>query len=565
MGLNAALATASRSLEVFSAGIQVAGQNISNANTPGYIREKLLLDTNLPFKQGQLVFGTGVTATGIVQQIDQFLETRIHGANSDFRAADARNSIYQQLETAVGELGKNDLSTSLNNFLASVNDVVNQPESGALRELATRQGATLASDIGTLRSRVDQLRQDQTVKVQTLSSEANRLIDTIASLNPRISTLEASGLVKSEATALRTQRYNALNRLSEIVPVRFIERKDRSIDVFTGSDFLVLAGSTQHLETVASNDRNVPIVNVQLSTTKSAIGTNGSGELAGVLDGRDKVLGGFVDDLDTYTGNVISEFNKIHASGEGLKGFSSLTAETRVTDPTAVLNAAGLSFAPAHGGFQLKVTNSRSGLTQTTSIPVDLDGVGSDTTLNSLQAAIDAVGNVSASVTPDGRLKITADPDFEFRFADDTSGALASLGINTFFTGSNSADIGVNSVVSGDPGFFASSKGGGPSDSSNAVALAQFADNAVAGLNNTSLDQFYNNTISQVAHSSASESAVADGFKAFRESLLNQREQFSGVSLDEEAVKLLDFQHSFQAAARLISTIDSLFGTLLNI
>ena len=565
MGLNAALATASRSLEVFSAGIQVAGQNISNADTPGYIREKLKLETALPSKQGQLVFGTGVSATGIVQQIDLFLETRIHSANSDFRASEARKTIYQQLETAIGELGTNDLSTSLNNFLAAINDVVNQPESGAHRELAIRQGTALADNIGTLRSRIDQLRQDQTVKVQTLSEEANSLIDTIAALNPRISTLEASGLVKSEAAALRTQRYNALNRLSEIVPVRFIERKDRSVDVFSGTDFLILAGTKQHLETVASTDRNVPIVDVQLSETKSVIGTSGKGELAGVLDGRDTVLGGFVDDLDKYTGHVISEFNKIHASGEGLKGFTSLTADTRVTDPTAVLNAAGLSFTPVHGSFQLKVTNSRSGLTQTTSIPVDLDGIGSDTTLTSLQTAIDSVGNISASITADGRLKISADADYEFRFADDTSGALASLGINTFFTGSNSADIGVNAVVTGDPDFFASSQGGGPSDGSNAVALARFSDNAVTALNNTSLDEFYNNTISTVANSSASESAVADGFKAFRESLSNQRKQFSGVSLDEEAVKLLEFQRSYQAAARLISTIDELFGTLLNI
>jgi flagellar hook-associated protein 1 FlgK len=44
---------------------------------------------------------------------------------------------------------------------------------------------------------------------------------------------------------------------------------------------------------------------------------------------------------------------------------------------------------------------------------------------------------------------------------------------------------------------------------------------------------------------------------------MNQRSQFSGVSLDEEAIKILEFQHAFQAAARLISTIDELFTTLV--
>ena len=64
MGLNGALATASRSLEVFTAGINVAGQNIANANTPGYIREELLLDPADPFQSGQLIFGTGSGCRG---------------------------------------------------------------------------------------------------------------------------------------------------------------------------------------------------------------------------------------------------------------------------------------------------------------------------------------------------------------------------------------------------------------------------------------------------------------------------------------------------------------------
>ena len=101
MGLNSALSTATRSLQVFSAGIEVAGQNIANAGTPGYIREELILDPNQPYARGRLVFGTGVLATGIQQQIDVFLETRIHTANSDASAAGARDSIYRQLQSEI--------------------------------------------------------------------------------------------------------------------------------------------------------------------------------------------------------------------------------------------------------------------------------------------------------------------------------------------------------------------------------------------------------------------------------------------------------------------------------
>ncbi|MCH7687148.1 MAG: flagellar hook-associated protein FlgK, partial [Planctomycetes bacterium] len=107
-------------------------------------------------------------------------------------------------------------------------------------------------------------------------------------------------------------------------------------------------------------------------------------------------------------------------------------------------------------------------------------------------------------------------------------------------------------------------QGAGPSDNRNAVLLVEFSDQPVQALANITLEEFYESSVSRIAQGSATESAIAEGFVSFRESLLGQRAQFSGVSLDEEAIKILEFQHSFQASARLISTIDELFTTLLN-
>jgi flagellar hook-associated protein 1 FlgK len=565
MGLNSALGVAARSLEVFTAGINVAGQNISNANTPGYIREQMLLEANQPYQQGALVFGTGAFVAGVVQQIDLFLETRIHSANSDYSASAARDAIYKQLEVSLSELGDGDLSTGLNQFLATINDVVNQPESSPLRQLVVAEGSRFAGDIAALRSQIDELRGTQTIAVNQLVDEANTLINRIAELNPQIARLESAGLLRSDAGALRTQRYNALSRLSEIVPIRFIERKDGAVDVFSGSDFLIITGQTQQLETVSSVDRNISVTNVQLSITKSALRTNGGGELAGIVNGRDTILGGFIDQLDQYSSNLIYEFNKVHASGEGLEGFSSVTSDVFATDTAAALNstAAGIPFTPVHGSFQLKVTNKQTDTTVTTNIAVDLDGIGTDTTLSSLQASLNAVGDITANINAAGQLEITADPNFEFRFSDDTSGALAALGINTFFTGSNSSNIAVNSVVANDHRFFAASQGGGPSDGSNALEMLGFIEKPVTALNGENLDEFYEIMVGDIVQGSASEGAIAEGLNTFRESLQNQRDQFSGVSLDEEAVKVLEFQRSFQAAARLISTIDELFTVLL--
>src|SRR5438045_8607109 len=91
MGLAAALGIASRSIQVFSTGIQVAGQNIANANTPGYIREELQLAPALSYGVSPLILGTGVTAIGITQQVDNYLQTQILTANGDSSASNSRN------------------------------------------------------------------------------------------------------------------------------------------------------------------------------------------------------------------------------------------------------------------------------------------------------------------------------------------------------------------------------------------------------------------------------------------------------------------------------------------
>src|SRR5688572_26847755 len=105
MGLFTALHVPGRSLQAFTTGIQVAGQNVANAATPGYIREELKLSTSPPYRAGQVILGTGVQVDGVRQQINLFLESRIHAAKGDQAAAQAASEVYVQLEAAINELG----------------------------------------------------------------------------------------------------------------------------------------------------------------------------------------------------------------------------------------------------------------------------------------------------------------------------------------------------------------------------------------------------------------------------------------------------------------------------
>ncbi len=565
MGLISSLFTASRSLEIYTAGIEVAGSNVANANTPGYVREELLITASAPFENGGLLLGTGASTDGVRQQINNYLETQIHQANADTTSALARQDGYNELQLILSELSGQDLSTKLNEFTASVNELINQPELLANRQSVVQEGVSLASAITGTREKIDRVRNGLTSEIGSLADEANTLIDRVSFLNQRIIQTESAGLLKSQAGALRSERLGALNRLSEIVPIRVVEESNGKVNVYSGSDYLVIEGTTQYLEPYATTDRGITINNFRFSNTKTDVPLS-KGELSGKIEARDNILGGFSDQLDQYAGAVIQQVNLIHASGEGLRGYTDITSSYAVDDSSAALNVAGLNVTPEHGSFEVKIYNTTTDTTQTTQINIDLDGIGgNDTSLDDLQASLDAVTNLNASIDTFGKLRLTTDSGFEIKFSNDSSGTLAALGINTFFTGTDSNSIQVQQSLIDDPKLLAVGQGGGAGDNRNAIELATFMENEVDSLGGQSVDQFYALVTAQIAESSSAEQALADGFTSFRDSLFGQRQQISGVSIDEEAIRIMQFQQGYTAAARIISTIDELFTTLLNI
>jgi len=423
----------------------------------------------------------------------------------------------------------------------------------------------LVSDITGLRNRVDQLRTNQAVRLDNLIAEANSLIDEIADLNLRIARQEVGGLEKSESGGLRTLRYAALNRLSEIIPVEYTERPNGNIEVSSGRELLLFSNFRQHVQTVPGTDRGVDVDSVEFDQSHSSLPSTG-GEIRGVIDGRDEILGGFVDDLDQLTNSLIHAFNRIHSSGEGLEGYSEVTAENTVDDPNAVLSDVFPPPAINHGSFELKITNKDTGITRTELINIDLDGIGSnDTTLEDLRATIDAAANVTATITTKGKLQLTADPAFELRFGNDTSGVLSALGVNTFFTGTNSTNLGINSSIIENHNLLATGQGGGPSDNSNILELSTVLDQPIDALGNSGIEEYYRDIVTRVAQGTSAERAKSDGLTQFRQSLGSQREQFSGVSLDEEAVRLIEYQQAYAASARVIRAVDELFDVLVNL
>lgn len=575
MSLFGSIQLANNALQANQIGLQVVGQNIANANTPGYSREEVILTPAPTQRQGSLLLGLGVEVHAVVQVIDEFLEQRLRGASSDGASSDIRQQVYAQLESTLGELSDTDLSTSLNKFFSSISDVLNQPDSDSVRNLAVLQGKTLTGDLNRLAARVADARSDLNTRVIDSATDINRLTEAIRNLNIRIASTEGGGTSASDAVGLRDQRNQALADLAKLIDVRVSEQTSGSVNVFAGGEFLVFEGAARSVKAELQTDRGLSIATLKIAETDSTL-TASSGKLAGLTSARDEILGGFLDTIDNFASTLAHEFNKVYSAGQGLKGYSTITSDFAVADVDEPLDAAGLKFAPTSGQFRVLVLDKQSGLTQSTDIAIDLNGLDdNDTTLTSLAAKLNSINGLSATITDDRRLKISStSSNLEFAFAGvgtppeplkDTSGVLASLGINTFFHGTTALDIAVSEVVAKDPAKFAASQGGIGADTENAVALADFLSQPLDSANGATLGILHDRLVGEVTQGSSVAKAVADGFRTFEETLKGQQLATSGVSLDEEAVRMITYQRSYQASARFITVLNDLLDVLVNL
>jgi flagellar hook-associated protein 1 FlgK len=422
----------------------------------------------------------------------------------------------------------------------------------------------LANWLRGLRDQLSDLQMDADDRLEALTGNADQLAQQVASLNEQI--IQAEGGAGGQANGLRDQRDAVLKQLAQLVNIKTVQQPNGVVDVYVGSQPLVAATDARGLglrqETIDGKLTASVIVRADDGQVDAT-----SGQIGGILGARAQI-DNVIDQVDELAHHLIFELNKLHASGQGLSGFAAVAATNIADDPAQVLNdpASGLKFAAGNGSFVVHVRQKDTGLVTSTLVQVDLDGLGGDdTTLDSLSAELGAIAGIASSVVA-GQLRLSsASSNLEFSFSQDSSGVLAALGINTFFTGSTARDIGVNQMVIDQPGMLAAAGNGDSSDNQTALAIAELESLPVAGLNGMSLKAHYESMVNGVAVSAATAKTNATATQTVQDTLFAQREALSGVSLDEEAINLIRQQRAFQAAARLVSVIDELMRTVLQL
>ena len=309
------------------------------------------------------------------------------------------------------------------------------------------------------------------------------------------------------------------------------------------------------------------------------------GKLAGWLDMRDEIVAKTRQDLTELTSEFIWMVNDQHSQGIGLSTFSALTGSYAATNSSVAVtaSASGLDYYDkiGSGTFRVYVYDSTGALANASDITVTA-GV---TTLDDIATAISAVdADITATVNGNGQMDISTTNSHTFAFSNDTTHVLSALGLNTFFTGATAGGVGINSIIRSNHDYIAAAQISntttgdfGAGDNTNALAMVdkQYTSTNILRwtydrLNGNSsktvtgnIEDYYHSLVGALGIES---SRITRG-SAFQESMVQElftlRESISSVSLDEEMTDIIQLQHAYSAAAKLISASDEMLRDLL--
>lgn len=319
------------------------------------------------------------------------------------------------------------------------------------------------------------------------------------------------------------------------------------------------------------------------------------GKLASYFNVRDDNCNRYLDEVNATAEALIWEVNRLHSQGVGLKpldyaqGTQTIGAiDQALGSPQAMhtysdrLQAGNVNFH-----FYDKTTGEH-----VSSSMLDFDAAtpgiqNFDPSVHTLEDVRDAINtsfpdgagnNMLKATIQDGKLLIETNPasNVSFAMGADSSGLMAALGINSFFSGSNAVDMAVNDMLYQDADYVAAGRVNGQyqmnvGDNSLANDMGLLATKNVVistvwkTVDNQSITSYYSNLVTTVGSDRLQSKTNAEYNTTLTQDLDDRVASVSGVNLDEELANLIKYQSSYTAAAKLITTADQMLETLLGL
>ena len=553
-----ALSSAKLGLLAQQLAIEVTGQNIANVETEGYSRQDVTFEANTPrhaIKYGSMhQIGTGVRVAGIERAHDQFLFEQIMDEGDLTGSTEVKKDIFEQLEILFNEGSGRSLNDALSSFFASVHDLATNARGLPERADLVSKAENLASTFNQTGKQLYTIQRNIDATIETEVTEINLLTTQIGKLNENIHASEPASQYK--ANDLRDNRDRLVKELSKKIDIQLIEESDSQISL-TLKDGTALVLKDQVFDlSVSINGNNESFYDVYIdtgSTTKDITSTITGGELRGYLDMRDTEVESILDKMNILSASFIQEFNGIHRAGFGVDGSSGL-------DFFSALDVTVDHDVDNTGTAVVSMTNASP-----TTISVDEFEIAfTDSnafTLNNLTT------NASS-----GTFTFTTGSTFNIKdgFAVTISGAAASGDKVTFSVSEDSASgMAVSSTITANTRKIAAGTTTN-GDGANALLMADLQNtlsfNSVtwsgSGSGSYTFDEYYNAVVSTIGIESFSAQSTLRQQEGIMLQLNSRRESISGVSIDEEMIKMIKFQQAYNASARMISVVDEMLDTL---
>ncbi|MFD1178877.1 flagellar hook-associated protein FlgK [Paenibacillus puldeungensis] len=507
--------TSKRALFVNTVSMQTLGHNVANANTEGYTRQRVNLNEANPIwamgmtksqQPGQL--GTGVEYTSITRIRDSFLDTQYRRENQMLGSWEVQNSSMNAIQGILNEPSTSGLSAVMDKFWNSLETLNRDPSLLSARVAVAGAASNLVDTLKHIGESLTNLSNDVNSNIDKKVLEANNIVDNIARLNVLIRDNESFG---DKANDYRDQRDLLLDKLSTIVDVQYAEDDSGMVNI-TSAGVNVLAGDTVTALTAAN------------ATAATAGQLNGYTQSLQQTDLIRNQLNGLVNTLVTgdikvtlsngyVTSSDLVALNDVTVDGMGLvPAGQTIPANSKITSSVDVMVK---GFNGLHQmGYSL-TTPTSSG------IPFFVSNSGTFT--------IDDI-KVNPEILADTN-KIAASSQYE-----------NVNGVSKAIRGNSDIAIGLASLRD---------------------AIFTFPD-SLTSMSEGTTDDYFRALTADLGIRASNVKRNYDNEQTLTDNLQIQRQQVSGVSMDEELADMIRFQQAYNAAARNMTTVDEMLDRVIN-
>ncbi|MCY7799362.1 flagellar hook-associated protein FlgK [Bacillus haynesii] len=492
------LEIAKRGLSAQQSALSVTANNISNANTEGYSRQRVTFKASTPYPSvsrdsvglaGQM--GTGVEIGSVERIRDSFLDYQYRTQNTKAGYYNAKVDAFNQMEGIMNELNDTGLNKVLNSFWNSIQELTNNAHEPSAASVVGQKGQAVAETFNTLYESLTTVQSNLGDQIDQNVMTINSLLSQLNSLNEQIAKVEPNGYLPND---LYDKRDQLLDELSSMVNIKVSYTK-------TGGNPLATAEGIASIEILDVNGQSLGKVLDGPNFTTETVKVNYDND-TGLVTGVS--LGGTDIGIDSFTGKG-SLLGLIESYGYMSNGEEKGLYPEMLAD----LDTMALAFAKEFNAVH------QSGFT--------------------------------SSGEPGGIF-------FEFTGgeAEPAKGAAGKIKV---------ADEIMNSK--GDK--IAASLNGEASDNANATNLANvFTKKIQIGDKTTTVLDYYAGIIGEMGVKAQETNRLAKNTETLVNTAELNRQSVSAVSLDEEMSNMIQFQHAYNAAARMITLQDEVLDKIIN-